>query len=48
MGRELFSIGDFSRMSRLSVKALRLYDQEGILKPGYVDPQNGYRYYSSA
>ncbi len=48
MGRELFSIGDFSRMSRLSVKALRLYDQEGILRPGYVDPQSGYRYYSSA
>ncbi|MFH1149155.1 MAG: MerR family transcriptional regulator [Actinomycetota bacterium] len=43
----LFSIGEFSRMSWLTVKALRLYDEEGILKPGFVDPSTGYRYYSS-
>jgi effector-binding domain-containing protein len=48
MGRGLFSIGEFSRMSRLSVKALRLYDEQGILRPGYTDPRSGYRYYSSA
>jgi len=48
MRRNLFGIGDFSRMSRLSVKALRLYDEQGIFRPGYTDPQSGYRYYSSA
>ena len=48
MRRDLLSIGEFSRMGRLTVKALRLYDEQGILKPGYTDPQSGYRYYSSA
>lgn len=45
--RGLFSIGEFSRTSWLTVKALRLYDEEGVLKPGFVDPSTGYRYYSS-
>lgn len=44
----LYSIGDFSRMTRLTVKALRLYDEQGIFRPGYTDPRSGYRYYSSA
>jgi effector-binding domain-containing protein len=44
----LYSIGEFSRMCRLSVKALRLYDEQGILKPGHTDQASGYRYYSSA
>lgn len=48
MRQDLFSIGEFSRMCRLSVKALRLYDEQGILRPAYTDPQSGYRYYSSA
>ncbi len=48
MKNGLFSIGDFSRMCRLTVKALRLYDEQGIFKPGHVDPTSGYRYYSSA
>lgn len=48
MRRDLFSIGDFSRMCRLTVKALRLYDEQDILKPGFIDSQSGYRYYSSA
>lgn len=48
MKNGLFSIGDFSRTCRLTVKALRLYDEQGIFKPGHVDPASGYRYYSSA
>jgi DNA-binding transcriptional MerR regulator len=32
-------------MTRLSVKALRLYDEIGLLAPAYVDPASGYRYY---
>ena len=34
-------------MSRLSIKALRLYDQLSILQPRHVDPQSGYRYYEA-
>jgi len=32
-------------MTRLSVKALRLYDANGLLRPAFVDPSSGYRYY---
>lgn len=41
----LLPIGRFSRMTRLSLKALRLYDRVGLLVPAYVDPSSGYRYY---
>jgi DNA-binding transcriptional MerR regulator len=43
--KDLLSIGVFADMTRLSIKALRLYDQLGILQPRHVDPQSGYRYY---
>ncbi len=39
------SISVFSRRSMLSMKALRLYDRLGLLKPDSVDPGNGYRFY---
>ena len=39
------SIGDFSRMTFLSVKALRLYQEAGLLIPAEVDPETGYRKY---
>lgn len=42
----LLPIGRFSQMTRLSVKALRLYDEQGLLNPAWVDPSSGYRYYS--
>lgn len=38
-------IGQFSKMTRLSVKALRLYDENGLLAPAHIDPSTGYRYY---
>ncbi|MFI6229643.1 MerR family transcriptional regulator [Micromonospora echinospora] len=37
--------GDFLRRSRLSAKALRLYDERGLLKPARTDRHTGYRYY---
>jgi DNA-binding transcriptional MerR regulator len=40
------SIGEFSRITHLSIKTLRRYHEAGLLEPGYVDPQSGYRYYS--
>ena len=43
----MFRIGDFSKLSRVSVKALRFYDEMGLLKPTYVDRDTGYRYYSA-
>ena len=43
--KELFPIGAFANLTRLSFKALRLYDQLGILQPHHIDPQSGYRYY---
>lgn len=43
----MFKIGDFSRLSRISVKALRYYDEIGLLKPVKVDQFTGYRYYSA-
>jgi len=41
----LMPIGRFSNACRLSIKALRYYDERDILKPAYVDPDTGYRYY---
>lgn len=38
-------IGRFSKMTRLSIKALRLYDEIGLLRPAWVDDSSGYRYY---
>jgi protein phosphatase len=42
----LLTIGEFARASRLSAKALRLYDELGLLRPAVVDPGNGYRRYA--
>jgi DNA-binding transcriptional MerR regulator len=41
------SIGEFARRSRLSLKALRLYDERGVLVPARVDQASGYRYYGT-
>ena len=43
---KLLTIGEFARASRLSPKALRLYDSLGLLRPARVDEWTGYRYYS--
>lgn len=41
----MFSIGDFARFGRVSVRMLRHYDALGLLRPARVDPVTGYRYY---
>jgi effector-binding domain-containing protein len=43
----MLKIGDFSKFSRVSIKALRYYDEIGLLKPVTVDQFTGYRYYSA-
>jgi DNA-binding transcriptional MerR regulator/effector-binding domain-containing protein len=44
----MIKIGDFSKLSQLSIKTLRYYDELGLLKPVHVDRYSGYRYYSAA
>jgi len=43
-----FSIGEFSKITSLSIKSLRLYHEKGILIPAEVDEFTGYRYYNEA
>ena len=45
---QLLTIGAFARRSRLSPKALRLYDRLGVLTPAHVDEDNGYRRYAES
>jgi DNA-binding transcriptional MerR regulator len=41
----MIRIGDFGRLVGASVATLRLYDEQDLLKPCFVDPESGYRYY---
>ena len=43
----MFSIGDFARHGRVSVRMLRHYDAIGLLRPAYVDQVTGYRSYDA-
>jgi len=43
----MFRIGEFSRLAQVTVKALRLYDELGLLAPTHVDRQTGYRSYAA-
>ncbi len=44
----MFKIGEFSKLSHTTVKALRFYEKEGILMPASVDEWTGYRLYESS
>lgn len=46
MGRYL-TIGEVAKIKRISLKSLRYYEKIGILKPAWINPENGYRYYNS-
>jgi DNA-binding transcriptional MerR regulator len=43
--RQILTIGEFAHQTRLTAKALRLYDEIGLLRPDDVDPSNGHRRY---
>jgi len=43
----MFKIGDFSKLSSISIRMLRHYDKVELLQPVKVDEQSGYRYYSA-
>ncbi|MCP1109520.1 MerR family transcriptional regulator [Ohessyouella blattaphilus] len=42
----MFKIGEFSKLTQVSIRMLRYYDEVGLLKPEQVDPFTGYRLYS--
>ncbi|MGD1938541.1 MAG: MerR family transcriptional regulator [Cyanophyceae cyanobacterium] len=44
----MLKIGDFSKLSRVSVKTLRHYDRLGLLEPAQVDANTGYRFYTAS
>ena len=44
----MLKIGDFSRLSHLTVKALRFYEKEKLLIPASVDEWTGYRFYETS
>jgi DNA-binding transcriptional MerR regulator len=44
----MFKIGDFSKLSQVSVKTLRYYDEIGLLRPSEIDRFTGYRYYTAS
>lgn len=43
-----YRIGDFAVITRLSIKTLRYYHEEGLLEPSRIDPDSGYRFYDNA
>ncbi|HIQ98794.1 MAG TPA: MerR family transcriptional regulator [Candidatus Scybalocola faecavium] len=45
---DLFSIGEVSKYQNISKQTLIFYDKIGLFCPAYVDPNNGYRYYSAS
>ena len=44
----MFKIGDFSKITQVSIRSLRHYDEIGLFKPAHTDPFTGYRYYTAA
>ena len=44
----MLKISEFSKLSHLTIKALRFYEKEGLLKPASVDEWSGYRYYETS
>lgn len=42
----MMKIGEFSQLSRVTIKTLRYYDKIGLFEPECIDPDNGHRYYS--
>lgn len=43
----MFSIGEFSRIARVTPRQLRHYEELGLFKPERIDPETGYRFYSA-
>src|ERR1700722_898514 len=48
MDRVMFSLGEFSKVTGLTIKTLRFYHEEGLVVPARVDEHSGYRYYDES
>lgn len=46
LDKKYFSIGEVSKLKKVTIKALRYYHEIGLLVPSYIDETNGYRYYT--
>lgn len=46
--KQYFKIGEMAELFDLNIRTLRYYDQIGLVKPEFIDPDSGYRYYSTA
>lgn len=44
--KRYYSIGEVSNIKGVGIKSLRYYDRIGVMKPAYVNPETGYRYYT--
>ena len=44
--KKLYTIGDMAKLCGISARQLRYYDQLGIIRPSYRNPDNGYRLYT--
>ena len=44
----MLRISEFSKLSHLTIKALRFYEKEGLLKPAAIDEWNNYRFYETS
>lgn len=43
----MFKIGEFSKLTQVTIRMLRYYDEAGLLKPAFIDPWTGYRMYTA-
>ena len=43
----MYKIGEFSKLSKTTIKTLRYYDKENLLMPDFIDQNTGYRYYET-
>ena len=48
MNEIYYTIGEVSKLTNISIKALRYYDKINLFKPAYVDPVTNYRYYTDS
>ena len=45
--KNYFTISEFAKRRGININSLRYYEKLGLLKPAYIDDNNGYRYYSA-
>ena len=45
MDTKKLTIGQMAKLNHITKQTLRLYDKKGLLKPAYIDKNNGYRFY---